>query len=56
MSSCHDVVRVNDGASTEVAEIALSIRVHLKRDLEGFKIEPQEVRVHVLYICHGFLL
>lgn len=37
MSSSHDVVRVKDRASTDVAEEPLTIRIQLKRDLKGWK-------------------
>lgn len=52
MSSSHDVVRVEDRASADVAEEAFTARIQLKRDLKGLK-EDHKRSEFILSICIG---
>lgn len=54
MSSSHDVVRVVDRASTDVAEEAFTVRIQLKRHLKGLKEDPRRSEF-ILSICIGLL-
>lgn len=55
MSSGHDVVRVEDRPSTDVAEEAFTGRIQLKRDLKGLK-EDHRKSEFKLSICIGLFL